>query len=123
MQSQDDRASRYSGAFSAPPLEPEYGAEVSSADPDHPTWLRLPMYRPVITVGLLVILVGVFALELILPDHQVEYQYMKSNPDIVAGEWWRLLTATFLHDKDDYLHIIFNGFGIFLFGQQVETFY
>lgn len=39
-----------------------------------------------------------------------------------AGEWWRLVTALFLHDTQDsfHLHLIFNMTTLYLFGRHVE---
>jgi rhomboid protease GluP len=39
-------------------------------------------------------------------------------PAIAAGQWWRLLTAMFLHAG--LLHIAFNGYALWLFGNVVE---
>ncbi len=46
----------------------------------------------------------------------------KNNAAIlVKHEYWRLLTAMFLHAG--FLHIAFNGYALLIFGQQVESFY
>jgi rhomboid protease GluP len=39
-----------------------------------------------------------------------------------AGEWWRLVTALFLHETQDpfHLHLIFNMTTLYLFGRHVE---
>jgi len=37
---------------------------------------------------------------------------------VVAGEWWRLLTGTFLHFG--FLHLFMNMYALFLFGRLVE---
>jgi rhomboid protease GluP len=42
-------------------------------------------------------------------------------PDINAGEWWRLVTAGFLHGG--LLHILMNSWVLFDLGPQVEEFY
>ena len=44
----------------------------------------------------------------------------QSNPDIATGEWWRLLTAAFLHDPISYLHILFNMWALWVFGPELE---
>lgn len=43
------------------------------------------------------------------------------SPLIAEGEFWRLLTAIFLHH--DLAHIFFNSFGLFIFGRSVERIY
>ena len=43
------------------------------------------------------------------------------GPYIADGEYWRLFTAMFLHVG--LTHLAFNGFSLFIFGQQVEKFY
>ena len=45
----------------------------------------------------------------------------KDNNLIVQGEYWRLITAMFLHAG--FLHIAFNGYALLIFGQQIERFY
>ena len=40
---------------------------------------------------------------------------------IAAGEYWRLLTAVFLHSG--WMHLGLNCFGLFVFGQQLEQLY
>src|SRR5699024_3526907 len=42
----------------------------------------------------------------------------KSNPAIVAGEWWRLITPMFLHIG--FTHILFNGLIVYFLGSQLE---
>ncbi len=38
--------------------------------------------------------------------------------EVVAGDWWRLFTAAFLHFG--FLHLLMNMFGLYLFGRLVE---
>jgi rhomboid protease GluP len=45
----------------------------------------------------------------------------KYNPLIAMGEWWRLVTAGFLHGG--ILHILMNSWVLFDLGAQVEEFY
>ena len=44
-----------------------------------------------------------------------------SAPLIANGEYWRLFTAMFLHFG--LMHLLFNGFGLLIFGQLVERVY
>jgi rhomboid protease GluP len=45
----------------------------------------------------------------------------KSYPDIVAGQWWRLVTAGFLHGG--LMHIFMNSWALFDLGAAVEEIY
>ncbi len=81
--------------------------------------------RPVVTYTLLAINVVVWlAMELaggskdldVLRDFGAMY-----GPLIANGEYWRLLTAMFLHGG--ILHLAFNSFALLIFGQQVERIY
>src|SRR4051812_26037365 len=36
---------------------------------------------------------------------------------------WELVTATFIHDKDDPLHILFNMLFLWMVGREMERFY
>jgi rhomboid protease GluP len=45
----------------------------------------------------------------------------KVNPEIAAGAYWRLLTATFLHAN--LIHIFFNGYALFALGPEAERIY
>lgn len=38
-------------------------------------------------------------------------------------QWWKLLTAGFAHDPDSINHILFNMFGLWMFGKSVEPIY
>ncbi len=82
---------------------------------------RLVRARSVTSV-LLAINVGVFALDALLglfgqPDQLLEAGAMV--PLLVAdGEWWRLLTAIFLHIG--LLHLAFNTLALLVFGGLIE---
>ena len=42
----------------------------------------------------------------------------KFNPLITSGEWWRLLTSTFIHIG--FMHLLFNAFALFQLGPEAE---
>jgi len=46
---------------------------------------------------------------------------MKDNEFILAGQWWRFLTANFLHGGIQ--HILFNMFSLYMWGRFVENIY
>jgi len=77
--------------------------------------------RPVpATIGLLVVLAAVYLIQVSQGNHTVTWITMGANvPLLVAeGEWWRLVSANFLHANE--AHIILNGFGLWILGGQLE---
>lgn len=46
---------------------------------------------------------------------------VKSNELIIRGQWWRLISAVFLHG--DISHIGFNMIALFIWGRYIETLY
>jgi len=59
-----------------------------------------------------------FFLQVSVPDLQSN---LILNPHAVrAGEYWRLITAAFLHA--DILHLMVNMYALYILGTQVETF-
>jgi rhomboid protease GluP len=48
---------------------------------------------------------------------------MKENSAILRGEYWRLVTPMFLHSLDTPLHLLMNGYSLFIIGPQVERSY
>jgi rhomboid protease GluP len=55
-------------------------------------------------------------------DGRVLYAFgAKYREAILAGEWWRLITAGFLHGG--FLHILMNSYALFIVGSQVEQDY
>ena len=54
------------------------------------------------------------------PDVLLRYGAMEAL-HIAAGDYWRLLTAIFLHSG--MVHLGFNCVGLFIFGQQIEQLY
>ncbi|MFI5268261.1 MAG: rhomboid family intramembrane serine protease [Chloroflexota bacterium] len=43
------------------------------------------------------------------------------TPLVLAGQWWRLVSAAFLHIG--WAHIAFNGFALYIYGPLVERLY
>ena len=81
--------------------------------------------RPYLTYALLAINVVMFGLAHLAggtedPDVLLDFGAM-FGPLISQGEYWRLLTAMFLHSG--FMHLGFNVFALFIFGQSVERSY
>ena len=42
------------------------------------------------------------------------------GPAVAAGEWWRVVTAGFLHSDGLILHVLFNGYLLYQLGRMLE---
>ncbi len=74
---------------------------------------------PYYTIILLSSIVIVFLAQATMPIDAVVMIAGLVKPLFGEGEYWRVLTASFLHA--DILHIAFNGFALFMLGRGVET--
>ncbi|PJF45092.1 MAG: rhomboid family intramembrane serine protease [Phototrophicales bacterium] len=86
---------------------------------------RIPAYYPTvqpwITYVILAIITAVFFYQQSLnPFEQNLFvlRWAKVNQAIYDGEYYRLITAMFLHA--DLTHLLFNGLALYLFGREVE---
>jgi rhomboid protease GluP len=80
--------------------------------------MAVPQATPFWTYVILVLNIMAYLATAILGQNFVLGLGAKINQAIVAGEFWRLFTAMFLHIG--LLHIGFNSYGLFIFGPQVE---
>lgn len=74
------------------------------------------------TMAILVICVGVFALGLLSPTFQQQaFSFgAQANFLVAEGQWYRLLTAAFLHAPTNFAHILFNMWALYVLGPQLE---
>ena len=82
--------------------------------------------KPVVTYALIAINVIVFALMYLIGDGSYSISTLLSfganyAPLIKAGEYYRLITSAFLHIG--ILHLLVNMYGLYIIGQQLESFY
>ena len=86
--------------------------------------LRLGAVRPYATLGVLTCVVAVTAVEFLwpgsMPFSEVLSRAALVKPAVRAGEWWRLLSATYLHGN--LLHIVANASALKVLGQILETY-
>jgi membrane associated rhomboid family serine protease len=71
-----------------------------------------------VTWGLIAINVVVFALQELFARLDIFARFSQFPPLVNAGEWWRVLTAMFLHGG--VLHLLFNMYALWLFGPVLE---
>jgi len=78
-----------------------------------------PITKPVVTYSLIGITAAIFLLQFAIGINQVANDWGMWPVGIaVGGEWWRLLTAAFLHGS--FLHIAFNMYVLFALGPTLE---
>ncbi|MEO5951747.1 MAG: rhomboid family intramembrane serine protease [Chloroflexia bacterium] len=84
-------------------------------------WMRIPSEKPIATQIILGLLVAVFVLGSVSPQLNIWFTNHGSllRKPMLIGEWWRLITATFLHDG--IVHIALNGFSLYMIGIEVEA--
>lgn len=104
---------------------PDEGAPFQPGPPPPAFRLRLPLNPVRATWGLLglnlliYLLTGLLSGNLFNPAGQVlQLLGWKQNDLILQGEYWRLLTAMFLHGN--LVHIFFNGYALFILGPETE---
>lgn len=68
-------------------------------------------------INILIFLYGLFARNQVY----LVYKYAVHAGSIKAGEYYRLLTGTFLHT--DAIHLAFNMYALYILGPQVESFF
>jgi membrane associated rhomboid family serine protease len=73
-----------------------------------------------VTFGLLAVYVAVFLLGTATGGTRspIAIAGAQINALVVAGEWWRVLTATMLHAG--VTHLLFNGYALYVLGPQLE---
>jgi membrane associated rhomboid family serine protease len=75
--------------------------------------------KPYVTWTLIGVTVTIFVLQYAIGVNQVAEEFgMWPFGIVIYGEWWRLLTAAFLHGS--WLHIAFNMYVLFVLGPTLE---
>ncbi|UFT99817.1 rhomboid family intramembrane serine protease [Radiobacillus kanasensis] len=76
---------------------------------------------PIVT-SLIAIQLAIWVLILLFPfGEDIIYQWgVGFNPLIHEGQYWRLVTAIFIHDPNGIMHVLFNCFSLVLFGPALE---
>ena len=69
---------------------------------------------------LTIIAVSVVAYLMQRRSQQFTFSYAHLPELVRLGEWWRVITAAFLHSSSSVLHILFNMYALYLFGPRLE---
>ncbi|WP_026556399.1 rhomboid family intramembrane serine protease [Arthrobacter sp. 35W] len=75
--------------------------------------------RPIVTLTLIAICVGVFILEWLVPNDAM-VQSLAYVPRYTEDEPWRMITSAFLHSQGFLLHIAFNMYALWILGNALE---
>jgi len=73
---------------------------------------------PVVTRSIIAFCIGVYLLAWVTYLNAAITQFGMSPIDVATGQWWRLLTATFLHAS--VMHILFNMYALLVLGASLE---
>ncbi|MEV4806886.1 rhomboid family intramembrane serine protease [Nonomuraea sp. NPDC049421] len=73
---------------------------------------------PIVTYAIMGLIVLVFGVQLLVGDVVTAALAMWPPGVAVLGEYYRLITAAFLHQ--DFIHILFNGWAIWVIGPYLE---
>ena len=117
---EQDVVPAYPAHNEAQPLPPTVGQPQSLR-------LNIPTSPDIAWKVLLGSIILVYLVEVVLSrnlEPTIDVLYLlggKSNPDIKAGQYWRLIAPMFLHGS--ILHILFNGYSLFALGPTVERFF
>lgn len=77
--------------------------------------------KPIITYALVTINILLFVIPIILGNYkELISKYSIYGPSIRAGEYYRLITGTFLHAG--IFHLLFNCYALSIIGSQLESF-
>jgi rhomboid protease GluP len=87
--------------------------------------VSLPVHKPIVTYVLLAAIGIAFLLEMLLGGStSMATLYMMGaqvNREVANGDYWRLLTAMFLHIGP--MHLAFNAFALYSLGADLERYY
>lgn len=90
--------------------------------PERRIAVRMPVAGPQVTYTLLaiIVLIALYTFSLSIPQQNEFFdRWAKVNDAIRDGEYYRLFTSMFLHL--DLMHIVFNGYALYLLGRDVEA--
>jgi rhomboid protease GluP len=87
--------------------------------------LHIPSEKPILTRVLIASFVIIYLIAS-FSDQIAQFIYRWGPIErfpILNGQWWRLVTGTFLHDPTSPLHVAVNSFSLFMVGSDIEAFF
>lgn len=87
-------------------------------------WVRFPAYPPRATYAMIAVLVGIYIAQIFVrstSNISLMDAGAKINSAIIDGQYWRLISFTFLHGN--LLHLAVNSFSLYSLGKSVEGFW
>ncbi len=69
-------------------------------------------------LAIIAVSVIAYLLQRLIP--QITFEFAHITQFVQQGEWWRPVTAAFLHSRGSVLHILFNMYALYLFGPRLE---
>ncbi len=89
-----------------------------------PSYLERLIPRGMVCKWLIGINILVYVLQLVSRgDGSITDSLWLSTDAVSHGQFWRLLTYSFLHAPDSFYHILFNMWALWLFGSEIEELY
>lgn len=78
-----------------------------------------------VVVNLILVNVALLLVDFLFFEGHPLSEYLGVSADLPQKPWncWQLLTAGFVHSRDDLGHIVLNMFGLWMFGSDVEDKY
>src|SRR5438874_731458 len=78
-------------------------------------------YITSVVVKLIIINGIVFLAEILFADQHLDNLFAVHGDTLVRPlYWWQFLTAGFTHDSKNVTHVLFNMFGLYVFGRPLE---
>jgi rhomboid protease GluP len=108
-------------SYAAGPADEQQG----QPDDSRGVQVRIPIAKPIVTYILLAAIAIYFGLETLLGGSTAIRTLVQLgaqvNVLVAAGQYWRLVTAMFLHIG--VMHLAFNVYALFILGRDIEGFY
>ncbi len=111
-----------SADFAEHPATPVTETQLSADEASGRIRVRLPSTKPLVVYGILAITIVIFLLQMITKyTSGMDVPLIlgaKFGPDILRGQYWRLITPILLHGS--ILHLLFNMYALWILGRELE---